>query len=210
VIEWLIAVGASAGALDPLVKLVGGLPDDFDQPIALVKHRGADTGDDPLFRILGDVTSLRVVEVEDKQEIAGGCLYIAPAGYHTLIDEGHFALSMAAPLRFARPSIDPLFESAADCFGSRTLAVVLSGNSDDGARGALRVKQRGGIVLVQKPDTAECPRMPEATIATTEVDAVLSAGEMGVFLTRMTEKLATRRRPWGMTPVLRTDGPGFS
>lgn len=206
----LIVVGASLGAFDPISQLLAGLPRDFKQPIAIVKHRGADTGDDPLIALLSEATSLPVVEVEDKQEIAGGCVFIAPAGYHLLVDEAHFALSTGAPLRYARPSIDILFESAADCFGSRTLAVVLSGGNDDGARGALKVKQRGGIVLVQRPDTAECPRMPDAAIAMTDVDAILPAHEMGRFLVEMTENLATRRRRWKTTTVSRIERPGFS
>ncbi|HKY05712.1 MAG TPA: chemotaxis protein CheB, partial [Blastocatellia bacterium] len=135
-------------------------------------------------------SSLPVVEVEDKQPIFPGKIYMAPANYHLLVEEGHFALSTEGPVQFARPSIDVLFESAADTYRNRVVAVLLSGSNSDGAQGMARVKENGGLAVVQDPATAESRVMPDAAIAATEVDWILPLSEIPLFLTKLVEKAA--------------------
>jgi len=123
-----------------------------------------------------------VREAEDKEPIAPGRVYVAPADYHLLLDAGRFALSTDAKVLSARPSIDMLFESAADAYLDRVIAVVLTGASKDGANGAARVKQKGGTVVVQDPATAEAKLMPQAVIQACAVDRVLSLDGIASFL----------------------------
>ena len=130
-------------------------------------------------------TRLPVREAEDKDLIEPGHVYVAPADYHLLVDDGHFGLTLEGPVRFSRPSIDVLFESAAESYGNRVIAVVLTGANDDGCRGALAVKDAGGLVLAQDPATAERPEMPEGVIGTGAVDEVLPVAKIADVLNRL-------------------------
>lgn len=157
--------------------ILAGLPDSFPVPIAIVLHRSARSGG-PLRTALQRHSKLKVIEPLDKEPIAAGNVYLAPADYHLLVDGESFALSTEGVVRHSRPSIDVLFETAADAFGSALIAVILTGASDDGARGCLKVKQRGGTVIVQDPLTAECPLMPQSALRSTAVDRVLAVGHV--------------------------------
>ncbi|HVQ39817.1 MAG TPA: chemotaxis protein CheB, partial [Pyrinomonadaceae bacterium] len=117
-----------------------------------------------------------------KETIVSGRVYLAPRDYHLLIDAGSFALSIEPAVAFARPSIDVLFESAADYYQERMIGVVLTGANRDGARGLAAIKLRGGLALVEDPAHATCPEMPAAAIAGTEVDYILSVPELGLLL----------------------------
>jgi two-component system chemotaxis response regulator CheB len=173
----LVVVGASLGGMRALAALLGGLPCEFPTPLAIVQHRTADaTG--ALRRFLQEYSRLPVSEIEDKQPILPARVYLAPADYHVLIEVDAFALSTEAPILYARPSIDALFESAADAYAEQVIGVILTGASADGARGLARLKQRGGLALVQSPETAECAVMPAAAIAATQVDWVLPLVEI--------------------------------
>lgn len=183
----LIVVGASLGGFKALEVLVGSLPTNFQVPIAAVQHRSSDS-DELLTTLLNRESRLPIVEVEDKQPIFPGRIYMAPANYHLLVEEGHFALSTEGPVQFARPSIDVLFESAADTYRNRVVAVLLSGSNSDGARGMAKVKQNGGLVIVQDPASAESRAMPDAAIAATEVDRILPLSEIPSFLTKLVER----------------------
>lgn len=170
----LIVIGGSLGGLKALSTIFQGLAPAFPVPIAVVQHRHKDSG--PMLReFLQRYTSLIIRDVEDQDEITSGIIYLAPANYHLLVEQHHFVLSTDEPVSFARPSIDVLFESAADAYGSGTLAVVLTGANQDGAAGAAIVKQRGGRVIVQNPAEAASPVMPQAALTRTQVDAILSA-----------------------------------
>ena len=173
----LVVVGASLGGMRALAVLLGGLPDDFTVPLTIVQHRAADSVGG-LGRFLQGCSRLPVSEIEDKQPILPARVYLAPADYHVLIETGAFALSTEAPILHARPSIDALFESAADAYATHLIGVILTGASADGARGLARLKQRGGLALVQSPETAECRVMPEAAIDATQVDWVLPLAEI--------------------------------
>jgi len=159
----LAVVGTSWGGLAALRALVGALPADFDLPLVLVQHRHR-SSDALLARLLQDLTALRVCEVEDKMPICRGQVFVAPPDYHLLVDEGAFALTTDAPVRFSRPSIDVTFTSAAEMFGERTIGVVLTGANADGAEGLRRIAERGGVTIVQDPATAESPTMPLAAL----------------------------------------------
>lgn len=161
----MVVVGVSLGGLDAVRRLLRALPATFVDPLAIVQHRGPDWGQGALVSLLSESTRRPVTEPEDKSPIRQGCVYVAPPGYHLMVDEDNFSLSMEPPVRHARPSIDVLFESAALAFGSRTTAVVLTGASDDGAAGAALVKRCGGRVFVQSPSSCESAIAPLATKA---------------------------------------------
>jgi len=176
-----VAIGASLGGLRALATLLGGLPARFPAPIAVVQHR-AQTGTDGLTAELQRSCAMPVTEAEDKQIVEEGRVYVAPAGYHLLLDDDAFSLSVDEPVNHARPSVDVLFESAAQVHGASTIAVVLSGASRDGASGANAVRRAGGVVLVQDPTTAEARVMPAAVLAVLEADAVLTVERMAEHL----------------------------
>jgi two-component system chemotaxis response regulator CheB len=161
----LVAIGGSWGGLDAARTVLRALPADFTTPIVVVLHRSPRADSDMLERMLGNGVERRVCEVDDKAPVAGGCVFVAPADYHLLVDDGHLALSTDAPVNFSRPSIDVLFESAADEYGAGLVAVVLTGANDDGAVGVRHVVERGGRVIVQDPEGAERSEMPKAAIA---------------------------------------------
>jgi two-component system, chemotaxis family, protein-glutamate methylesterase/glutaminase len=172
----IVVVGASWGGLAALSRLIGDLPADFEVPIAVVQHRSRNA-DNLLASLLQDVSPLRVVDVEDKEPLAGRTVYIAPANYHLLVEKGHFSLTTDPLVRFSRPSIDVTFISAADTYEKATIGVVLTGANDDGARGLRRIVDRGGRAVIQDPASAESPVMPLAAQRTVpEADVVPLAG----------------------------------
>jgi two-component system, chemotaxis family, protein-glutamate methylesterase/glutaminase len=159
----LVGIGTSWGGLAALSKLLGGLPGDFSLPVVVVQHRGKDS-DRLLSELLQDISELRVCEAEDKEPLEPGTVHIAPANYHLLIDDGYLSLTVEEPVRFSRPSIDVMFSSAADTYGSGAIGVVLTGANEDGSRGLSHIVKRGGRALVQDPRTAEIPIMPVAAL----------------------------------------------
>ena len=177
----IIVVGTSIGGLKAVQTLLSALPNDFSVPVVIVQHRGKDS-ETGLCEFLGRHSRLPISEPEDKEAILPGHAYLAPRDYHLLVEKGNFALSTDPAVAFARPSIDVLFESAADQYQEKTIGVVLTGANRDGARGLAAIKLRGGLTLVEDPELAVRPEMPEAAIANTEVDRVLSLVELGPLL----------------------------
>jgi two-component system chemotaxis response regulator CheB len=159
--------------------------------MAVVLHRQPGP-EDRLSALLERASALPVIEAEDKMPIQPGHIYLAPADYHLLVESGHLALSREEPVHYARPSVDVLFESAADAYAGRVVGVILTGASDDGAHGLARVKARGGLAIVQDPQSAEARAMPEAAIAAAAVDKILSLEEIGPFLVSACGELAER------------------
>lgn len=181
----LIVVGTSLGGLRALEVMLAGLPKTFPLPIAIVQHRYK-SSDSALRILLQQHSALQVKEPEDKEAIVPGHVYLAPANYHLLVEPGSFALSTEAPVSYARPSIDVLFESAADAYMQRVIGVVLTGANNDGAQGLTKIKTKGGLTIVQEPNTAESSIMPEAAIATVgEVNRVLPLAEIAPFLVNL-------------------------
>lgn len=164
----LVVVGASLGGLAALKAVLSALPRRWGLPLAAVQHRMADAGDS-LQVVLQESCVLPVEEAMDKMPIEADHVYLAPAGYHLLIEGDHFALSTEAPVLLARPSVDLLFETAAATHGARTVGVVLTGTGQDGAAGAAAIQRAGGLVLVESPASAQAGEMPQrAADAATE------------------------------------------
>ncbi len=179
----LVVIGCSLGGMYALESVLCALPANFETPIAIAQHRHKKSND-RLPDFYRRSCKLDVVDAEDKQWIRPRRVYFAPADYHLLVAKGEFNLSVDDLVRYSRPSIDVLFESAADAYGSRLIGVVLTGANDDGAEGAKRIKRHGGLVVVQDPDTAEAPVMPRAVIATRAVDQILRLEEIAPFLVK--------------------------
>lgn len=169
----VVVVGASWGGLHALGRLLGGLPADFELPLAVVLHRSSD-GDELLCELLSRHGPLAVREAEDKAPLAPGCARIGPRGYHLLVEDGHVALSTEAPVHHSRPSIDVLFESAARAYGPAAIGVVLTGSNSDGAAGLRALRRRGAFAIVQDPADAERGEMPAAALAAAGADAVVA------------------------------------
>ena len=190
----IVVVGASTGGLKALQVLLSGLPAEFPLPIVIIQHRGKDL-ESGLCEFLSEDGSLSVSEPDDKEPLLGGHAYLAPRDYHLLIANRGFALSTAAPVGFARPSIDVLFESAADEYQERAIAVILTGANRDGARGLAAIKSRGGLTIVEDPVSAFSPEMPEAAIALTQPDWILPLQEIAARLQELSESAAPRVLP---------------
>ncbi len=177
----LIVIGASWGGLAAVSDVIGALPDEMDVAVVIAQHR-RDTGVG-LASLLATRTRLAVDDVEDKQPIERGRIYLAPPDYHLLIQRGWFSLSVDDRVHYARPSVDVLFESAAQAYGESVIGVILTGANEDGAAGLARVKELGGVAVIQDPASAERHEMPGAALAATATaDAVLPLEEIGPFL----------------------------
>jgi two-component system, chemotaxis family, protein-glutamate methylesterase/glutaminase len=170
----VVVIGASWGGLKALEQLCAALPDDFPVPIVVAQHRDIDAEDQLLAKLLGRHTALRVIDADDKAPLRPGTVLLSPPGYHLLVSDGCVELSVDEPVQFARPSIDVLFDSAADTYGAGVLGILLTGANADGADGLAEIARRGGRTVVQDPDTAERPEMPRAALARLRPDHVLS------------------------------------
>jgi two-component system chemotaxis response regulator CheB len=171
--------------MDALSQILPVLPAGFPIPIALVLHVHP-SKPSYLARVLGSRCALTVKEAEDKEPLAPATIYLAPPNYHLLVEQrGCFSLSVDEPVLFSRPAIDVLFESAADAFGPELAGLLLTGGSEDGARGLAEIKRKGGLTMVQAPSTASVPTMPQAALRLAAIDHVLPLGEIGQFLARL-------------------------
>lgn len=177
-----IVIGGSAGVLEVLRELLGALPRTLPIPVSVVVHLPA-RSNAPIHESMQTVTPLPVSQVDDKEPLLGGHVYFAPAGYHLLIESNrHAALSVDEPVLYSRPSIDVLFESAADAHGRALLGILLTGASADGAMGLQRIHERGGLTIVQHPDTCEARAMPQAALDAFRPDYVLAPSEIASLL----------------------------
>lgn len=183
----IILLGASLGGSTAIRTVLKALSVDFPGAIIIVQHRGKEI-DFTLRDLLQKETAMPVCEAEDKGAIAAGTVYLAPPDYHLLVERDHFALSTEASISYARPSIDALFESAADAYGDLAIGVILTGANWDGAEGLAALKRRGGMAVVQCPSSAEVRSMPDAAIAAAAVDHVLPIEAIGPFLAAQARK----------------------
>jgi two-component system chemotaxis response regulator CheB len=180
---WAVVIGASAGGVKCLRVLLQTIPPELAAAIIIVLHLHPLSNAEETAENLQRICPLPVKEAREKEKIVPGVVYIAPANYHLLIERDyHFALTIDPKVNFSRPSIDVLFESAAEAFQTRLIGVVLSGASDDGSTGLRRIKEFGGLALAQQPDSAEYPLMPKAAIDHCQVDAVLLPEEISAWL----------------------------
>jgi len=180
----IVVVGASWGGLHALERVLTGLPEQFEPAVVIAQHRSPQSQRDGLATLLEQYAHRPVQDAGDKDPIEPGRVYLAPPDYHLLVEPGHFALSVDERVQHARPSIDVLFESAADAYRERTVGVVLTGANRDGAAGLARIKELGGVAIVQSPHEALAHAMPRAALAATpEADAILPLDEIPLFLT---------------------------
>jgi two-component system, chemotaxis family, protein-glutamate methylesterase/glutaminase len=183
-----VVIGASAGALEALSVILPALPADYHLPIFVVVHLPPDKRS-ILTELLQIKCRIKIREAEDKEPTCSGTAYFAPPDYHLLVEVGGgLSLSNDEPVHYSRPSLDVLFESAADAYGPGLIAIVLTGASRDGAKGLKAVSEAGGAAIVQHPGGAYASAMPAAAIAECPSAYVLSLEEIAVYLTDV-EKL---------------------
>lgn len=177
-----VVIGASAGAVQGLLKLLPPLPADYRLPIIVVVHVPADR-DNLLVPLLADRCQIRVKEAEDKERLNPGVVYLAPSDHHLLMEtDGVLSLSGEEAVNYSRPSIDVLFDSAADAYGAGLTGIILSGANDDGARGLFRIAARGGQTVVEDPDAAYAPAMPAAALSLCATARKMTLNEIGAHL----------------------------
>lgn len=183
-----IVIGASAGAIQALSEILPALPADFALPILVVVHVPADRSNilAPLFK---KKCRMAVCEAEDKEPALGGVIYFAPSGYHLLVEaEETLSLSSDEEVLYSRPSIDVLFESAADAYGPAAIGIILTGANSDGAKGLRAIASAGGTALVQDPSNAYANAMPRAALAECASARAMSLAEIVNFLMKESEK----------------------
>jgi two-component system chemotaxis response regulator CheB len=177
-INKVVAIGGSAGSLEVILNLIQRLPYVSTALLIVIIHRKSDN-DSILEDLFAHKTLIPVKEVEDKDPIIPGTIYIAPPDYHLLIEnERTFSLDSSEKVHYSRPSIDVTFESVADTFTTRVMGVLLSGANADGAAGLARIKQMGGCTLVQTPETAEIDFMPRQAINLNIVDTIAAPAQI--------------------------------
>jgi two-component system chemotaxis response regulator CheB len=177
-----IVIGTSAGGVEALLTLLPALSADFGPPIFIVLHLPRDRPS-LLSAIFTGKCKMSVCEAQDKEPVRPGTIYFAPPDYHLLIDEGpQLALSADEPVHFSRPSIDVLFESAADIYGPRLLGIILTGANDDGAEGLATIRAAGGVTVVQQPRGAQVKQMVVAALDRNPASHVLGLEDISALL----------------------------
>ncbi len=184
-----MVIGASAGGWKALKMILGALPGNFPLAVMVVVHRHPHS-DDYLEKSLDNDCALRVKQADEKEPIRNGTVYFSPPNYHLLVEDAHtLSLSVNRAVNYARPSIDVLFESAAYVYGGTLVGLVLTGANSDGAGGLKKIRETGGLVLVQDPETAEATPMPHAAIAAADPDYILPLDEIGQFIRNLVSNL---------------------
>ncbi len=181
-LEKLIIIGGSAGSFRIVHRLLSELPADYPYPLILCMHRlrNIRTG---FAEALESNTKLEVREAFDKEQIQKNKVYLAPSNYHMMIEFGyHFSLSVSAPVNHSRPSIDITMETAAEVFGERAVGIILSGANMDGSKGLAKIREFGGITVVQDPSDSEISTMPETCLRTMKPHYILKKEEIIRFV----------------------------
>ncbi len=180
-----VVIGSSAGGLNALRTLLRNINKDFGMPVIIVQHISPDS-ENYLIHILNDLKRLKVKEADEKEKPLPGYAYVAPPNYHLLIESDQtFTFTVDERVNYARPSIDVLFETAAEVYREHLIGIILTGANSDGSLGLKRIKELGGLVIVQDPETAEADSMPRAAIHACTVDHVLGLEEISAFLNRL-------------------------
>ena len=181
----LVVIGASAGGIEALRDLVGGLPADFRAAIAVVLHTSPQSPG-ILHEILSRSGPLPALDPHDGERLKAGHIYVAPPDFHLVIEPGRVRVTKGPRENRFRPAIDPLFRSAAQVFGPATIGVVLTGNLDDGTAGLWTIKQLGGSTIVQDPEDAMFPSMPRRALEAVAADYVVPLPDIAALLVRLT------------------------
>ncbi len=176
-----IVIGVSAGGVETLTLLLPRLPEDFSIPVIVVQHVSKEqTG---YVLTLDKKCNIKVKEVSEKEKIEPGTAYLAPANYHLLIEENRtFVLDSDEKVNFSRPSIDVLFESAAEVYREKLVGIILTGSNSDGAQGIRMIKSLGGVTIAQNPESAKYKEMPQSGIDTGMVDHIMDLEQIYDFL----------------------------
>ena len=168
-----IVIGVSSGGMNAMKIIFSLLPKEFSIPIIIVQHVGS-RSENMWIKFLKDKSNIELKEADEKEKIEKGKIYIAPANYHLLIERNKtFTLTIDERVNYARPSIDVLFETAAEAYKNELIGIVLTGSNNDGTKGIQRIKECGGLTIVQDPDTAESYYMPASAIASFLPDHIL-------------------------------------
>jgi len=180
-----IVLGVSTGGVEALKLLVQTLPPRLKAPLLVVQHMSPEAMDD-LARLLDAQSELRVKEADEGERPEPGTIYLAPANYHLLVEpEGTLSLAADAPVNYARPSVDVLFESAAEAWGAGLIGVVLTGAGRDGAQGLKRIRDLGGLTIIQDPADADADAMPKSALALQQPDHLLPLAALPSLLTNL-------------------------
>ena len=180
-----VVIGTSAGGLHAVLAILEDFPADYPIPIIIVQHRSKDQRD-LLEEVLQSKCKIRIKQSDEKEEIQNGFVYIAPPDYHLLVESDEtFSLSADEPVRFSRPSIDVLFETAAIVFKDALIGIVLTGASNDGSAGVIAIKKSGGLTIAQNPAEAQFAFMPKSSIETKKIDHVFTLNEIRNFLLKI-------------------------
>jgi two-component system, chemotaxis family, protein-glutamate methylesterase/glutaminase len=168
-----IVIGVSAGGMNAIKIILSLLPPDFKMPVIILQHVSP-RSDNQWINFLNEKSNLRVKEADEKEEIKGGTIYISPANYHLLIEKNKtFSFTIDERVSYARPSIDVLFETAADAYREKLIGIVLTGSNSDGANGIKKIKAYDGLAIAEDPATAEYSFMPQAAINAIKPDYIL-------------------------------------
>jgi two-component system chemotaxis response regulator CheB len=176
----IVVIGASAGGLEPLLRIIAAVPVPCAAAFFIVQHIGCRPSILP--DLLGGAGRLPTSFARDGASIEAGHIYVAPADHHMVLETARIRLSREQPLHYTRPAADPLFVSAAEAHGQQVIGIVLSGGGSDGAIGLRAIKQHGGTTIVQHPEDAAMPWMPRAALATARPDACLRTEEIVQFI----------------------------
>lgn len=181
----IVVIGTSAGGLNALQILLSQLSADFKLPVLIVQHR-LPAPDEFMVFALKESCSLQVKEADQGDFIEPGHVYLAPANYHLLVERDRtLSLSVDEKICYSRPSIDVLFESAADVYQDSLIGIILTGANSDGTIGLKRIKELGGLTMAQDPKSAEIEIMPSSAIAENVVDEILSLEKISHYLNRI-------------------------
>lgn len=182
-----IVIGTSSGGMNALKFLFSALPVDFSIPIIIVQHIGP-RSDNQWIKLLNNNSKLYLKEADEKEKIEHGKVYIAPPNYHLMIERNKtFSLTIDERVNYSRPSIDVLFESAAEAYKNKLIGVILTGSNNDGTKGIKRIKEYGGLTIAQDPKTAESSYMPASAIAAIQPDYILSLEDISNLLIKLTD-----------------------
>ena len=191
----LVVVGASAGGMDALTRLVSQLPESFPAPVFIVHHMAADTTGEALVRALNKHGSIECTQPRNGETFRAGHVYVAPSGHHMMVGKRQIMITKGAHENRSRPGIDPLFRSAAVSHGNDVIGVLLSGYLDDGTAGLAAIKACGGTCVVQDPADAAYPDMPQNALNRVTVDHTLPLAEMGALLSTLVLRPRRKRTP---------------
>lgn len=184
-----VVIGSSAGGLNALRTIINGLDNHFNLPVVIVQHISPDS-ENYLIQILNDLNKLTVKEADEKERPKRGTAYLAPPNYHLLIESNHsFTLTIDERVNYARPSIDVLFDTAAEAWRDGLIGVILTGANNDGSKGLMKIKDYGGVTIVQDPATAEVDSMPRAAIRASNPDHILPLDRIAALLNELSREM---------------------